>query len=146
MTGEPTPLVAVKLTSYVPAVPAAGVPVSVAVPVVAKIPGSELALARKGGAEHTLIDFIGEVKDDFGSTVTNVRDHMDIKLTDATAAELAKKAGQKTTARKSPGEMLDQRYRQIGIQAVAAAARYHGAAKNPAYAPVSAKWYENDVA
>jgi hypothetical protein len=62
------------------------------------------------------------------------------------AAELAKKAGQKTTARKSPGEMLDQRYRQIGIQAVAAAARYHGAAKNPAYAPVSAKWYENDVA
>src|ERR1017187_8404264 len=34
------------------------------VPVVAKIPGSELALARKGGAEHTLIDFIGEVKDE----------------------------------------------------------------------------------
>src|SRR5206468_9652949 len=30
------------------------------VPVVMKIPGSELALARRRGAEHTLIDFIGE--------------------------------------------------------------------------------------
>jgi VWFA-related protein len=61
------------------------------VPIMVKIPGSELELARKGGAEHTLIDFIGEVKDDYGSTVTNVRDHMDIKLTDVTAAELGKK-------------------------------------------------------
>ena len=61
------------------------------VPIMVKIPGSELELARKGGAEHTLIDFIGEVKDDFGSTVTNVRDHMDIKLTDTTAADLAKR-------------------------------------------------------
>ena len=57
------------------------------------------------------------------------------------AAELAKKTGQKTNARKNPGEMLDQRYQQIGIQAVVAAARYHGAAKNPADAPVSAQWY-----
>ena len=44
-----------------------------------KIPGSELALARKGGAEHTLIDFIGEIKDDYGTTVQNVRDKADIK-------------------------------------------------------------------
>jgi hypothetical protein len=56
------------------------------------------------------------------------------------AAELAK-AG-KATARKTPGEVLDQRYRQIGIPAVAAAARYHGAAKNPAYAPVATKWHD----
>lgn len=34
------------------------------VPVAVKIPGSELALARRGGASRTLIDFIGEVKDD----------------------------------------------------------------------------------
>ncbi len=61
------------------------------VPIMVKIPGSELELARKGGAEHTLIDFIGEIKDDYGSTVTNVRDHMDIKLTDTAAADLAKK-------------------------------------------------------
>jgi hypothetical protein len=60
------------------------------VPVVAKIPGSELALARKGGAEHTLIDFIGEVKDEYNVTVANVRDKADIKLTGATAAQLAK--------------------------------------------------------
>jgi VWFA-related protein len=61
------------------------------IPIMVKIPGSELELARKGGAEHTLIDFIGEIKDDYGSTVTNVRDHMDIKLTDVTAAELGKR-------------------------------------------------------
>lgn len=30
---------------------------------------------------------------------------------------------------------LGQRYRQIGISAVAAAVRYQGTAKNPAYAP-----------
>jgi VWFA-related protein len=61
------------------------------VPVIVKIPGSELALARKGGAEHTLIDFIGEVKDEFGVTVQNVRDKVDIKLTGETAAQLAKR-------------------------------------------------------
>jgi VWFA-related protein len=60
------------------------------VPIVVKIPGSELALAKKGGAEHTLIDFIGEIKDAYGgNTVSNVRDNVNIKLSDATAAELA---------------------------------------------------------
>ncbi len=61
------------------------------VPVAVKIPGSELSLARKGGAERTLIDFIGEIKDEFGATVQNVRDKVDLKLTDASAAELAKR-------------------------------------------------------
>jgi VWFA-related protein len=61
------------------------------VPIVVKIPGRELALAKRGGADHTLIDFVGEVKDVYGgTTVTNVRDNVNIKLTDATAAELAK--------------------------------------------------------
>jgi VWFA-related protein len=61
------------------------------VPIVVKIPGRELALAKRGGAEHTLIDFVGEVKDLYGgTTVTNVRDNVNIKLTDATASELAK--------------------------------------------------------
>ncbi len=59
------------------------------------------------------------------------------------AAELAKKPGQKANARKIPVELLDQRYQQIGIPAVAAAARYNGAAKNPAYAPAVAGWYES---
>ena len=61
-------------------------------PVVVKIPGSELALAKKGGAEHTLLDFIGEIKDEFGTTVSNVRDKVDVKLSDATAAELSQAA------------------------------------------------------
>src|SRR5262249_44350573 len=61
------------------------------VPMVVKIPGSELALARRGGAEHTRIDFIGEVKDEFGLTITNVRDKVDIKLTGETASQLSKR-------------------------------------------------------
>jgi VWFA-related protein len=61
------------------------------VPLVVKIPGRELALARRGGYDHTRIDFIGEVKDEFGTTIQNVRDKVDIKLSDATAAELARR-------------------------------------------------------
>jgi VWFA-related protein len=61
------------------------------VPIIMKIPGRELVLAKKGGAEHTLIDFIGEIKDAYGGrTVTNLHDKVNIKLSDATAAELAK--------------------------------------------------------
>jgi VWFA-related protein len=67
------------------------------VPIAVKIPGSELALARKGGAEHTLLDFITEVKDDFGTTMQNVRDKTDVKLSDSTAAELAKRRIQYVT-------------------------------------------------
>jgi VWFA-related protein len=59
------------------------------VPVSVKIPGSELALARRRGAARTEIDFIGEVKDDYGVTIQNVRDRLDIKLSDETAAEVA---------------------------------------------------------
>ncbi|MFY9855576.1 MAG: VWA domain-containing protein [Terracidiphilus sp.] len=60
------------------------------VPIVVKIPGRELVLAKRGGAEHTLIDFVGEIKDLVGgTTVSNLRDNVNIKLSDATAAELA---------------------------------------------------------
>ncbi len=59
------------------------------VPVMVKIPGRELVLAKKGGAESTHIDFVGEIKDDYGgTTVTNIRDHADWKLSDKTAEEL----------------------------------------------------------
>ena len=61
------------------------------VPLAVKIPGSELALARRRGAQRTLIDFIGEVKDDYGVTIQNVRDKLDIKLSDDTASQLAKR-------------------------------------------------------
>ncbi|HEY9142224.1 MAG TPA: VWA domain-containing protein [Bryobacteraceae bacterium] len=60
------------------------------VPVVAKIPGSELELARHGGAESTRIDFIGQVKDSAGKIVQNVRDMAEVKLKGQTAADLAK--------------------------------------------------------
>jgi VWFA-related protein len=62
------------------------------VPIVVKIPGRELAIAKRGGAKRTLIDFVGEIKDDYGGrTITNVRDKVNIKLSDATAAELSKR-------------------------------------------------------
>lgn len=61
------------------------------VPLSVKIPGQELALAKRGGHERTSIDFIGEVKDEFGTTVTNVRDRVEIKLSEAAAAELARR-------------------------------------------------------
>ncbi|MGO4516842.1 VWA domain-containing protein [Terriglobus sp. 2YAB30_2] len=61
------------------------------VPIAVKIPGRELALAKKRGSQHTLIDFIGEVKDSYGSTVQNLRDSVDIKLSDSTAQELARR-------------------------------------------------------
>jgi len=61
------------------------------VPIIVKIPGRELALAKRGGAEVTRIDFVGEIKDLIGgTTVENVRDNVNIKLSDKTAAELAR--------------------------------------------------------
>ena len=63
----------------------------------------------KGGAEHTLIDFIGEIKDEYGTTVQNVRDKVDIKLSDATAAELAKRPIEYDTGfTLLPGKVHDQ--------------------------------------
>ena len=57
------------------------------VPITIKIPGSELAIAKHGGAEQTRIDFLGEIRS--GGPANNVRDFIPIKLTNATAAELA---------------------------------------------------------
>jgi len=62
-----------------------------------------------------------------------------------TTATTAKNTAQENSQREvsSQNTSLDCRYRQIGISAVAAAARYHGMAKNPAYAP--AKTYSYDI-
>ncbi|MGH9721883.1 MAG: hypothetical protein ACRD8O_16885 [Bryobacteraceae bacterium] len=62
------------------------------VPVTVKIPGSELARAKRGGAERTVVDFIGEVKEG-NYTVSNVRDKVEARLSEQTASELFKKAG-----------------------------------------------------
>ncbi len=62
------------------------------VPIIVKIPGRELALAKRFGAQHTLIDFVCEIKDmEGGVTVSNLRDFVNIKLSDETAEELAKR-------------------------------------------------------
>ncbi|MEG9431615.1 VWA domain-containing protein [Terriglobus sp. ADX1] len=62
------------------------------VPLTVKIPGRELALAKKFGSEHTVIDFVCEIKDEIGgNTVTNLRDNVDVKISDDTAAELTKR-------------------------------------------------------
>jgi hypothetical protein len=68
-------------------------------------------------------------------------------MRDATAFT-AKKNG----AQRKPGKSSDDHialhlcYGQIGISAVAAAARYQGDAKNPAYAPVAIRSDERDAA
>jgi hypothetical protein len=59
------------------------------VPLAVKIPGNELVLAQKAGAERTIIDFIGEIKDDAGTTITNLRDKVEIKVKGEAAAKLA---------------------------------------------------------
>jgi VWFA-related protein len=61
------------------------------VPIMVKVPASELVLAKKRGADVAAIDFVGEIKDDYGGTTqTNIREHIDAKLSDKTAAELAR--------------------------------------------------------
>jgi hypothetical protein len=59
---------------------------------------------------------------------------------------MAKKTTQKTTQKQrqvsAERPALDRCYGQIGISAVAAAARYQGGAKNPNYAPVQIDCYD----
>jgi hypothetical protein len=59
-------------------------------------------------------------------------------------AECDEISGRDAQARPAPTEptspALDACYGQIGISAVAAAARYQGTTKNPAYAPTSNDW------
>lgn len=59
------------------------------VPIALRIPGNELVLAQKEGAERTVIDFIGEIKEEYGTTVANIRDKVEIKLKGETASLLA---------------------------------------------------------
>lgn len=62
------------------------------VPVTINIPGSELALAKHFGADHTVIDFLCEIRDAVtGATMSNLRDHVDIKLSNETAAQLTRR-------------------------------------------------------
>lgn len=60
------------------------------VPVSVKIPGADIELARKGGAESTRLDFIGQVTDERGIPQGMVRDNITVKLKGETAGELAR--------------------------------------------------------
>ncbi len=59
------------------------------VPLAVKIPGNELALAQKAGAEHTVIDFIGEIRNEYGTVIANIRDKVDITVKGEAASALA---------------------------------------------------------
>ena len=60
------------------------------VPVSVKIPGADIELARKGGAENTRLDFIGEVRDSKGALQGTVRDEITVKLKGETLGQLAR--------------------------------------------------------
>jgi len=69
------------------------------VPVTVKIPGSELVhTTGSAGSKHTLIDFIGEVKDSTGKTMQNLRDHVDLKVNYGATGESPRRAVQYETA------------------------------------------------
>lgn len=59
------------------------------VPLSVKIPGSEIALAKTRGNEKTGFDFIAEVRDEHDKLMQQVRDGINIKLSEKTAAQLA---------------------------------------------------------
>ena len=59
------------------------------VPVAVKIPGSAIPLAKKGSAETTQFDFIGQVRNARGSVLSTVRDSIKIQLRDRNAGKLA---------------------------------------------------------
>ena len=61
------------------------------VPVSVKIPGSDIELAKRGGAESTRLDFIGEVKDSKGALQGTVRDDITVKLKGDDAGQLSKR-------------------------------------------------------
>ena len=58
-------------------------------PVAVKMPGSELALAQRRGAKRMSLDVIVEVKDEYGITQQNMRDKIDVSLTERSAEQLA---------------------------------------------------------
>ena len=60
-------------------------------PITLRIPGSALTPAKKSGAQTTTLEFFGEIKDDFGTTVSLFRDAMEVRLADATVTELAER-------------------------------------------------------
>jgi VWFA-related protein len=61
------------------------------IPLEAKIPGSEIDLARHGDVDSVRLDFIGQVTDGKNKVVRQVRDNLEVKLKGVNAADFAKK-------------------------------------------------------
>ncbi|MEO5924034.1 MAG: VWA domain-containing protein [Bryobacteraceae bacterium] len=61
------------------------------VPISVKIPGTDIELARKGGAESTRLDFIGQVRDAKGQLQGTVRDNIKVALKGDAVGDLAKR-------------------------------------------------------
>ncbi len=62
-------------------------PTTYFVPVSVKVPASVVALAAKGGASVTQLDFIGQMQDETKAAVGNVRDYIQIKLDEQNAGQ-----------------------------------------------------------
>lgn len=69
-------------------------PTSYFVPVSVKIPGSAVALAAKGGAGMTQLDFLGQIQDEQRSVAGNVRDNIKIRLDQDNAAKTGRRSFQ----------------------------------------------------
>jgi hypothetical protein len=65
-------------------------PTAYYVPVSIRVPGSAVAIAQKGGAAQTQLDFAGQVQDDTHAPVGNVRDNIPVKLDGADAERATK--------------------------------------------------------
>ncbi len=75
------------------------------IPVAVKIPGSEVALAKKGAGGNTELDFIGQVRDSKGRLAATVRDGISVKLNAADAERLESRNFQYDTGfTLTPGE------------------------------------------
>lgn len=61
------------------------------VPISVRMPGSALSFEAKGSKRATALDFIAQVRDAKGRAADSVRDSIPLKISEATAGELARK-------------------------------------------------------
>ncbi len=69
-------------------------PTAYFVPVSVKVPASVVAMAAKGSANLTQLDFIGQIQDETKTAVGNVRDYIKIKLDEENSSKISRKSFQ----------------------------------------------------
>ncbi len=69
-------------------------PTAYFVPVSVKVPASVVAMAAKGSANLTQLDFIGQIQDETKTAVGNVRDYIKIKLDEENSSKIGRKSFQ----------------------------------------------------